>query len=89
MDARVFSDTFDSDYRTIIAAVGVIINQLCGRLSYLAVTGSASDNNFWDTETDTATGHPRGDWLIYGRVSNRSSVTVGSSDTNIYTKHRP
>ena len=36
------------DYRTIIAAVGVIINQLatCGRLSYLAVTGSASDNNF-------------------------------------------
>ena len=32
--ARVFSNTFDSDYRTIIAAVGVIINQLatCGRL---------------------------------------------------------
>ena len=42
MDARVFSDTFDSDYRTIIAVVRVIINQLatCGRLSYLAVTGS-------------------------------------------------
>ena len=48
IDARVFSNTFDSDYRTIIAAVGVIINQLAtrGRLSYLAVTGSASDNNF-------------------------------------------
>ena len=48
IDARVFSNTFDSDYRTIIAAVGVIINQLatCGRLSYLAVTGSASDINF-------------------------------------------
>ena len=26
--ARVFSNTFDSDYRTIIAAVRVIINQL-------------------------------------------------------------
>ena len=48
IDARVFSNTFDSDYRTILAAVRVIINQLatCGRLSYLAVTGSASDNNF-------------------------------------------
>ena len=48
IDARVFSNTFDSDYWTIIAAVGVIINQLatCGRLSYLAVTGSGSDNNF-------------------------------------------
>ena len=51
IDARVYSNPFDSDYRTItfiIAAVGVIINQLatCGRLSYLAVTGSASDNNF-------------------------------------------
>ena len=36
------------DYGTIIAAVGVISNQLatCGRLSCLAVTGSASDNNF-------------------------------------------
>ena len=37
-------------YGTIIAAVGlgVITNQLatCGRLSCLAVTGSASDNNF-------------------------------------------
>ena len=45
--ARVFS-SFDSDYRTIIAAVSVINNQLatCGRLSYLAVTGSGSDNNF-------------------------------------------
>ena len=39
----MFSNTFDSDYRTIIAAVRVIINQLatCGRLSYLAVTGSS------------------------------------------------
>ena len=48
IDARVFSNTFDSGYRTIIAAAGVIINQLatCGRLSYLAVTGSGSDNNF-------------------------------------------
>ena len=48
IDARVFSNTFDSDYRTIIAAVRVIINQLAtfGQLSYLAVTGSASDNNF-------------------------------------------
>ena len=48
IDARVFCNTFDSDYMTIIAAVGVIINQLatCGRLSYLAVTGSASDHNF-------------------------------------------
>ena len=36
------------NYGTIIAAVGVITNQLatCGRLSCLAVTGSASDNNF-------------------------------------------
>ena len=36
------------DYGTIMAAVGVITNQLatCGRLSCLAVTGSASDNNF-------------------------------------------
>ena len=36
------------DYGTIIAAVGVITNQLatCGRLSCLAVTGNASDNNF-------------------------------------------
>ena len=41
------------DYGTIIAAVGVITNQgnpdqlaTCGRLSYLAVTGSVSDNNF-------------------------------------------
>ena len=36
------------DYGTIIAAVRVITNELamCGRLSYLAVTGTASDNNF-------------------------------------------
>ena len=63
IDARVFSNTFDSDYMTIIAAVGVIINQICGRLSYLAVTDSASDNNNFlghgDTQTDT--GGPRGD----------------------------
>ena len=48
IDARVFSNTVDSDYRTIIAAVRVIINKLatCGLLSYFTVTGSGSDNNF-------------------------------------------
>ena len=51
IDARVFTLVTlltAIDYRTIIAAVGVIINQraTCGRLSYLAVTGSTSDNNF-------------------------------------------
>ena len=36
------------DYGTIIVAVRVITNELatCGRLSYLAVNGTASDNNF-------------------------------------------
>ena len=47
------------DYGTIIAAVGVITNQLatCGRLSYLAVTGSASDNNFGTSRRTLAAVH--------------------------------
>ena len=48
MDRSLVTLLTTIDYRTIIAAVGVITNQLatCGRLSCLAVTGSASDNNF-------------------------------------------